>query len=56
MTLLEIQIAKEKAAALEALYRDKDTHPWPKYEDNPELFMDRARNFLDAAERIYPRG
>ncbi len=55
MTLLEIQIAREKSEALEALYRYRDAHPWPKYEDNPELFMERALEFLDAAARIYPR-
>lgn len=55
MTLLEIQIAREKSEALAALFRLRDKEILPKYEDDPELYMERARQFLDAVDRIYPR-
>ncbi len=54
MTALEIQIAKEKSDALAALFRRKDADPWPEYEKDPEEFMERARQLIDAARLIYP--
>jgi hypothetical protein len=54
VNLTEIQIAKEKSDALDALYRRMDANPWPKYDDNPKRFMELAREFLDAAKAIYP--
>ncbi len=54
MTLLEIQIAREKSEALAALFRQRDKNPWPEYKDDPEKFMERARELIDAARLIYP--
>ncbi len=54
MTKTEIQIAKEKVDALDALYKRMDADPWPSYEADPDEFMARARQFIDQAQAIYP--
>ncbi len=44
----------EEDTALLNLYRAMRDKGWPKYEDDPEVCMERAREFLDAARIIYP--
>ncbi len=46
----------EQDKALADLYRRMNAKGWPRYDENAELCMERAREFLDGAERIKPRG
>jgi len=54
VNLPEIESEIQKSDALAALFRRMDKLGWPKYEDDPELCMARAREFLDGAKAIYP--
>ncbi len=45
----------EQDKALADLYRRMDAKGWPRYDENAELCMERAREFLDCAALIYPR-
>ncbi len=54
MSLPEIEKQIEQSDALEALFRRMDRLGWPTYEQDPELCMARAREFLDGAKAIYP--
>ncbi len=54
MDLPKIDAEIRKSDALAALFARMDTLGWPKYQDDPELCMARARQFLDAAKAIYP--
>ena len=42
--------------ALVGLYKLMEKRGWPTSEQDHELCMARAREFLDYAELIYPRG
>jgi hypothetical protein len=53
-TIEEIMNDPQPEDRLAALFRRMDKLGWPKYEDDPELCMARARQFLDAAKVIYP--
>ena len=44
--------SQELAALLERLH----AKGWPDYSTDPELCMERAREFLDEARRIVPDG
>ncbi len=54
MELPEIDREIEKSEALSALFIRMEWLGWPTYEQDPELCMARAREFLDAARIIYP--
>ncbi len=54
MSIPEIDKQIEQSEALSALFGRMAKLGWPKYEDDPELCMARAREFLDGAKAIYP--
>ena len=43
-----------QAQELEALYKLMHERGWPDADKDPELCMQRAREFLDCARLIYP--
>ncbi len=53
-TIKQIDDEIAKSDALAALFRRMEKFGWPTYEQDPELCMARAREFLDAARIIYP--
>ncbi len=53
-TIKQIEAEIEQSDALAALFRRMDRLGWPTYEQDPELCMARAREFLDGAKAIYP--
>ncbi len=56
MSIPEIDKQIEQSDALSALFERMRSKGWPPYSEDPELCMERAREFIDCAERIYPRG
>lgn len=52
MSLPEIDKQIEQSDALSALFERMRSKGWPAYSEDPNLCMERAREFLDAAALI----
>ncbi len=50
------QKVRQQEEDLAALFERMRSKGWPRHDEDPDLCMERAREFLDAADRIYPRG